>query len=89
MVNGVRHATYKQGCLAQGLAYDDKQWIEGLQESTISKMPRGMRTLFIQILIFGSPENPKALWDTFKENLAEDFIRDARRNGSSIVEAIK
>ena len=41
-----------------------------------------------QILIFGAPENPKLLWETFKENLAEDFIREARLNGTSIDEAI-
>lgn len=89
IMDGVRYATYKQACLARGLTYDDKQWVESLKESAISKMPRAMRTLFVQILIFGSPENPKALWDQFKENLAEDFIREARKNGSSIDEAIK
>ena len=83
-VNEVRYATYKQACLARGLAYDDKQWIEGLQESALSKIPRTMRNLFTQILIFGAPENPKLLWETFKENLAEDFIREARLNGTSI-----
>ncbi|CAH2086126.1 unnamed protein product [Euphydryas editha] len=37
-------------------------------------MPVAMRSLFVQILIYGSPENPKHLWETFKENLSEDFI---------------
>ncbi|GBP65115.1 hypothetical protein EVAR_5261_1 [Eumeta japonica] len=51
-------------------------------------MPVAMRSLFIQILIYGSPENPKRLWDTFKENLSEDFIHAARRNGQSVNSAI-
>ena len=48
-----------------------------------------MRNLFTQILIFGAPENPKLLWETFKEKLAEDFIREARVNSASVVESIK
>lgn len=47
-----------------------------------------MRTLFIQLLIYGSPENPKNVWDTFKEDLAEDFINQARENDISVEEAI-
>jgi hypothetical protein len=38
-------------------------------------MPRAMRTLFAQILIYGEPSDPKKLWEDFKEDLAEDFIR--------------
>ncbi|GBP88599.1 hypothetical protein EVAR_25098_1 [Eumeta japonica] len=87
-VNDTQYQTYKQACLARGLAYDDQQWIEGLRESALSKMPVAMRSLFIQILIYGSPENPKRLWDTFKENLSEDFIHAARRNGQSVNSAI-
>nr|XP_042901178.1 uncharacterized protein LOC122269910 [Parasteatoda tepidariorum] len=89
IVDGVQHATYKQACLARGLTYDDQQYVEGLRESASSKMPSVMRILFAQILILGAPENPKRLWELFKEDLAEDFIREARRTGGSIEEAIK
>ena len=61
MVNGIKCNSYKQAYLARGLTYDDKQWIDGLRESALSKMPRAMRTLFTQILIFGAPKNPKNL----------------------------
>lgn len=88
-VNSIRYATYKQTCLARGLTYDDKQWIESLRESALSKMPRVMRTLFCQILILGSPENPKRLWEMFKEHLAQDFIQEALRTQNSVEEAIK
>nr|XP_015925120.2 uncharacterized protein LOC107452988 [Parasteatoda tepidariorum] len=89
IVDGVQHATYKQACLARGLTYDDQQYVEGLRESASSKMPSVMRILFAQILILGAPENPKRLWELFKEDLAEDFIQEARRTGGSIEEAIK
>uniref|UniRef100_A0A2C9KDP4 Helitron helicase-like domain-containing protein n=1 Tax=Biomphalaria glabrata TaxID=6526 RepID=A0A2C9KDP4_BIOGL len=86
--NGIRHATFKQACLARGLTYDDQQWIDGLQESAMSKTPRAMRTLFTQILIFGSPENPKRLWEMFKADLAEDFLLEIERTGGRVEDAI-
>ncbi|XP_055871668.1 uncharacterized protein LOC129923663 [Biomphalaria glabrata] len=86
--NGIRHATFKQACLARGLAYDDQQWIDGLQESAMSKTPRAMRTLFTQILIFGSPENPKRLWEMFKADLAEDFLLEIGHTGGRVEDAI-
>lgn len=89
MVNDTKYSAYKQACLARGLTYDDKQWIDGLRESALLKLPRAIRTLFIQILIYGSSENPKNLWDTFKEDLAGDFINQAREIGTSVEEAIQ
>lgn len=89
VVDGVQHATYKQACLAMGLTYDDQQWIESLRESSRSKMPKVLRTLFVQILIFGSPENPKRLWDMFHLELAEDLIYEAIQTGGSQEDAIK
>ena len=89
MVNAESYATYKQSCLARGLAYDDQQWIECLKESAMSKMPRAMRILFTQILILGSPENPKRLFDMFKHDLAQDFIKQAERLGTSVENAVK
>ncbi|XP_054274451.1 uncharacterized protein LOC128994153 [Macrosteles quadrilineatus] len=83
-VNGTAYSTYKQACLAKGLTYDDQQWIDGLRESALSKMPSVMRTLFCQILILGSPENPKRLWDMFKDELAEDFLREAEISGTPL-----
>ena len=88
-VNDIRYETHKQACLAHGLAFDDKQWIDGLEESALSKMPSVMRILFVQILIFGCPEDPKGLWERFKNHLAEDFILQARRNNRSEDAAIK
>ncbi|KAH0549610.1 hypothetical protein KQX54_011098 [Cotesia glomerata] len=51
-------------------------------------MPVAMRSLFVQILIYGSPENPKRLSETFKENLSEDFIHAVRQNGQPKENAI-
>lgn len=88
-VDGIQYKTFKQACVARKLTYDDKQWIASLNESKSSKMPRAMRNLFAQILIYGEPENPKQLWDKFKEDLAEDLIYAAKKSNGSKEEAIK
>ena len=82
-VDNVVYSTYKKACLAHGLEFDDKQWFDALEESALSKMPSVMRILFTQILVFGNPADPKALWERFKNQLAEDFILHARRNNLS------
>ena len=79
---------YKQTCLARGLTYDDKQWIESLRDSGLLQTPRVIRTLFCQKLILESPENPKCLWEMFKEHLVQHFIQEALWTGSSVEEAI-
>ena len=79
---------YKQICLARGLTYDGKQWIESLRDSALLQTPRVIRTLFCQKLILESPENPKCLWEMFKEHLVQHFIQEALRTESSVEEAI-
>lgn len=51
-----------------------------MRESALSKMSSAMRPVFTQVVILDNPENPKALWDMFKEDFTKDFIRDSRRN---------
>ena len=76
----VNTAFYKKACLAHGLRFDDKQWFNALEESALSKTHSLMRKLFAQILVLGNPADLKSLWERFKNKLAEDFIRHARRN---------
>ena len=45
---------------------DDKIWDETLKEAALSK--NKFRLLFVMILVFASPSNPKQLWESFKEN---------------------
>uniref|UniRef100_A0A914EJL1 ATP-dependent DNA helicase n=1 Tax=Acrobeloides nanus TaxID=290746 RepID=A0A914EJL1_9BILA len=80
-VEGVHYSTYKQACVARNLTYDDEQWFAGLREHREFKMPRAMRTFFCLILMYGEPVDPKKLWEEFKEDLSEDFIRKAEREG--------
>jgi len=38
-------------------------------------MPRRLRNLFVHILIHCQPIHPKKLWDDFKRDMSEDYIR--------------
>ena len=36
-------------------------------------MPKQLQSLFVTILIFGQPTKPLALWEKYKEVMAEDI----------------
>jgi hypothetical protein len=44
-----------------------------------AKSPKALRELFATILAFNTPSEPLALWERFKDDLAEDFLHAARR----------
>lgn len=44
------------------ISFCDQQWMEGLVESEIY-VSRAIKRIFTQIIILGSLENPKRLWE--------------------------
>jgi len=40
-----------------------------------------LRALFVASLVFNVVANPLALWERFKEDMAEDFLYEAREVG--------
>jgi len=44
--------------------------------------PKQIREMFATILVFNEVGDPVALWDEFKEKMAEDFLHQARRLNS-------
>ena len=45
--NQIRYVIYKQACLAHVCGFDDKGWIDGLEESVLSKMPSVMESALL------------------------------------------
>ena len=43
--------TYKQACIDHGLAFDNIQWIDGLEESILSTMLSVIRLFFVKSLV--------------------------------------
>ncbi|CAM4988922.1 unnamed protein product, partial [Rotaria socialis] len=63
----------------QGLLEDDQQWDATMSEAAAAQSPARLKNLFALILAVCGPSNPKQLWESYKESLTEDILRNARR----------
>lgn len=62
-----------------GLLEDDNHWNNTLNEASLSDSPSKLRELFTVMLVFCHLSDPLTLWDTHKNNLSEDIIRQMDR----------
>ena len=81
--------TYKQVCCELGLLNDDREWHRVLEESAATKMCPQIRELFIIILIFCQPSNPRTLFDEHWSEWIDDFENQGRRTGLELTESQK
>jgi hypothetical protein len=75
-VNNVLYETFKEAAIHRNLLADDKEWEEALEEAGSFQMPNQLRQLFAFICIFGSPKDPKSLWEKFRLLLIEDYVKN-------------
>lgn len=57
----------------KGLLHCDNNLVECILEATCYQMPYSLRRLFSTILVYCNPDNPKELWEQFKDSMPEDF----------------
>ena len=69
--------TYKEVCERLGLLQDDGEWFAVLEEDGLIRTSRALRGLFVIILIWSAPANPRALFDRFWPNWADDYMMEA------------
>ncbi|XP_018359962.1 PREDICTED: uncharacterized protein LOC108759143 [Trachymyrmex cornetzi] len=74
-LNNEIHQTFTAACLALGLIEDYNEWYRAMNEAKVWMMPRRLRNLFVRILIHCQPVYLKKLWDEFKRDMSEDYIR--------------
>ena len=84
--NGRQCETYKEVCRELGLLKDDLEWQRVLEESAVTKLCPQIRELFVVILMFCEPANPRELFDNFWTQWIDDFEQQARRQGISLNE---
>ena len=82
--DGTVKETYKAVCLELGLLSDNSEWRRALEESAITATSPQLRELYIIILMFCMPSNPRELFDEFFLSWADDFERKAMRQGKVI-----
>ena len=75
--NDVQSNTYKEACIARGMLEDDSEWDNCLAEASSASMPRSLRRLFANILVFGNPSDPGQLWESHAMSLTEDIRLNA------------
>ena len=58
-----------------GLLEDDSHWVTCLNEATLISIPRALRVLFCNILVYCFPSEPDKLLEKFHHSMSEDFKR--------------
>ena len=73
--------TYKEVCLRLGLLQDDTEWDTALTEAASTGYCNALRELFIVILLYCEPSNPRQLFDNHWEQWVDDFQYRAEKRG--------
>ncbi|MGN6629793.1 MAG: AAA family ATPase, partial [Candidatus Nitrosocosmicus sp.] len=75
--NGIKYDTYAKACLARGLIKDDEEWHKCMEEACMfsRKHPKGLRVLFVNILLHCAPKYPENIWEAFKDHMVSDLKR--------------
>ncbi|XP_027770897.1 ATP-dependent DNA helicase PIF1-like [Solanum pennellii] len=74
-VNGKQCQTFKEAAKERGLLESDNSISECMREAVVFKMPFALRSLFATILVHCNPTDIRKLWDTYYEDMSEDFSR--------------
>ena len=73
--------SYKKVCEELGLLQDDGEWYEALAEGAEIINSSGLRGLYVSIICWSDPSNPRALFDRFWTDWADDFKQKATNKG--------
>ena len=60
--------------MMRGLLENDNNWIETIREAIVFRSPSQLRDLFAIIIVNCNPSDPLAIYDEFKEEMAEDIL---------------
>ena len=74
-VNGVFVPTFREAALLHGLLEGDDNYDLCIEEAVSYRMPFELRRLFATILALCTIQDPKFLWEKFKESMWEDYVR--------------
>ena len=77
--NGKVCESYQEVCRELGLLKDDLEWRQVLEDSSGLKLCKQIRELFIVILMFCHPSNPRQLFEEFWDTWIDDFELQGKR----------
>ena len=72
--NGITYSTFKETAREMSLLKEDKEWKQCLDDycHTMTNIQM-LRETFVIIIFYNNLENPRQLWEQFKEYLCDDF----------------
>jgi hypothetical protein len=73
-VDGVTYSSFKETAVAMSFLREDKEWESCLADYCFTMTNIQMlREKFVIILFYNNVENPRQLWEKFKDYLSDDF----------------
>ena len=78
--------TFQEVCRELGLLSDDQEWQRVLEECVSTSLCPQIRELYVVILMFCQPSNPRGLFDEFWQTWTDDFDQQGRRRGMVLEE---
>ncbi|XP_042942779.1 uncharacterized protein LOC122276961 [Carya illinoinensis] len=72
-INGILATTFREAATMYGLLQRDDSLEECLYEASLYQMPFSLRRLFVTILVYCNPTNPRDLWEHFEQDMSADF----------------
>ena len=84
--SGVTCETFQEVCRELGLLRDDQEWLRVLSEASSTRLCPQLRELYVIILMFCLPSNPRGLLDEFWETWVEDFEHQGQKRGIMLSE---
>ena len=85
-IDGTVYDTYQSVCRQIGILSDDQEWSLVLTEAAGTNMCPQIRALYIVILLFCQPSNPKTLFEDFWQDWTDDFKQKGLRRGYTFTE---
>ncbi|KAL5571471.1 hypothetical protein UlMin_021068 [Ulmus minor] len=73
IVNNVLTSSFRESALLRGLLKSDNNLTTCLEEASLYEMPYTLHRLFVTILAFCEPNDPKKLWEKFHIPMSEDY----------------
>ncbi|XP_078280432.1 uncharacterized protein LOC144607444 [Rhinoraja longicauda] len=67
-------SSFKDVCIERGLLQDDDHWRQTMEDAEKTKLPGAIRDLFVVLLMNDEVNNPRQLWDRFKNSMSENFL---------------
>lgn len=70
-VDGQLCSTFREAARLRGLLMDDTEWNGAMTEAVAYQMPRQLRGLFSNILVYCGPADPSKLWEDFADEMSQ------------------